>query len=292
MDGLGNQIFNYALGRRLSIELGVPLKLDLKRFSEKREFPFTYKLHNFNIKQDVATAEEIGRIRDGKGLNKLQSLQFKLRRRTSSYALKPYVIERIYEFDPEILTIPDNTYIAGLWQTEKYFKPVENQLREDLRLINEPDAKNKEFAEMINRVDSVSIHHRRKEFAGDRGKKDHQVLMTQAYYDRALKKISETVKNPHLFLFSDEMEWVKEHLRFDFPVVYVEHNLEEEKHIEDFRLLSLCKHNIISTSTFSWWSAWLNSNPDKIVIAPKTWFTGGKNDPRDVVPDEWLRMEV
>ncbi len=290
MDGLGNQMFNYALGRSLSLQLGYPLKLDITSFSEEREFPFTYKLHYFNIPQDIASTHEIEQIRDGYHLNPLQEAAFKLRRRLASYHEKPYVQERYYHFDPDILKIRDNTYLAGLWQSEKYFRPVAEQLRKDFVLKSKPDPLNQTFADQICAVNSISLHHRRQEFAGERGKQDNQVVMTQEYYDKALAYICQRVENPHLFIFSDEMDWVKANLRFNLPVVYVDHNREEEKHIEDFRLLSMCRYNIISTSTFSWWSAWCNPNPDKIVIAPKTWFSGGHNDPRDVVPESWIRI--
>jgi len=290
IDGLGNQMFNYALGRSLSLLSGYPLKLDLTSFEEEREFPFTYKLHYFNIEENIASRQEIEQIRDGFHLNAMKTLAFKLRRRLAPYHRKPYVMERFYHFDPGMLNIRDKTYMAGLWQSEKYFKPIESQLRTDFQLKHEPDDVNQKFAGMIQSVNAVSIHHRRKEFAGDRGKKDHQVVMTQDYYDKALKIIEEKVPQPHLFIFSDEIDWVRENLKFNFPVVYVDHNAEEEKHIEDFRLLSLCKHNIISTSTFSWWSAWCNSNPEKIVIAPRTRFSGGPLNPKDVIPDSWIQI--
>jgi len=290
MDGLGNQMFNYAFGRSLSLLSGHSLKLDLSSFEEEQEFPFTYKLHYFAIEENIASIRETEQIRDGYHLNKVQLLKFKLRRRLASYHHKPHVIERFYHFDPQMQHIRDNTYFAGLWQSEKYFKPVEKQIRADFQLKHEPDELNKKFVGMIQSVNAVSIHHRRKEFALERGKKDHQVLMTQEYYDKALKIIQEKVPDPHLFVFSDEIDWVKENLKFDFPVIYVDHNTEEEKHIEDFRLLSLCKHNIISTSTFSWWSAWCNSNPDKIIIAPRNRFSGGSFNPKDVIPDTWIQI--
>lgn len=290
MDGLGNQMFNYALGRSLSIQKGYRLKLDLSTFEEEREFPFTYKLHYFNIVEDPASREEIEKIRDGYHLSARKQFEFKLRRRLAPFPEKPYVAERFYHFDPDILKIRDNTYLAGLWQSEKYFSPVAGDLRKEFVLKSEPDPLNRQFAGQISAVNSVSLHHRRKEFAGDRGKQDNQVVMTQEYYDKALAIIRQRVDNPHVFIFSDEMDWVRKNLRFDLPVVYVDHNQEEEKHIEDFRLLSLCKHNIISTSTFSWWSAWCNPNPEKIVIAPKQWFSGGRNNPKDVVPDSWIRI--
>jgi hypothetical protein len=84
------------------------------------------------------------------------------------------------------------------------------------------------------------------------------------------------------------MEWVKQNLPVDFPCVYVAHNRREES-FKDMQLMSLCRHHVIANSSFSWWGAWLNASPEKLVIAPKSWFRNGNND-CDLIPDEWVRL--
>ena len=87
------------------------------------------------------------------------------------------------------------------------------------------------------------------------------------YYDKAIKFLTDNIKNPAFYIFSDDIEWVKNNFKIDFPSVYIQNALDKD--YEDMRLMSQCKHHIIANSTFSWWGAWLDTNPDKIVIAPE-----------------------
>ena len=109
------------------------------------------------------------------------------------------------------------------------------------------------------------------------------------YYERALKHITERVDKDALFVFSDDPEWVEQNMSFDCPVTFVRGN-SGAKSFEDLRLISLCKHQIIANSTFSWWGAWLNSNPNKIVITPRDWFANKGPDTRDLIPFSWIRL--
>jgi hypothetical protein len=108
------------------------------------------------------------------------------------------------------------------------------------------------------------------------------------YYDRCVKRLTERVKDPHFFVFSDDPQWSRDNLKLEYPAVYVDHNDMEHGH-EDLRLMSQCKHNIIANSTFSWWGAWLNNNRDKVVFAPKKWFVRANKNSDDIVPLNWLR---
>jgi hypothetical protein len=94
----------------------------------------------------------------------------------------------------------------------------------------------------------------------------------------------------HFYIFSDDMDWVKENLFFDFPVTYVTENYKRGKSCEDLYLMSLCKHNIIANSTFSWWGAWLNPNPQKVVITPRRWFNDQSYNASDLIPGGWHRL--
>ncbi len=108
------------------------------------------------------------------------------------------------------------------------------------------------------------------------------------YYQQAIKYIQTQVNDPHFFVFSDDIGWVKSHLKIPDPVNYVSNNDISSQ--EELLLMSSCKHNIIANSSFSWWGAWLNQYPEKIVIAPKKWFNLETIDTRDLIPETWIRL--
>jgi hypothetical protein len=110
-----------------------------------------------------------------------------------------------------------------------------------------------------------------------------------SYYHSAIKTITEQVENPHFFIFSDDLDWVKDNLDFIDNKTFIELDENTPDHEEMF-LMSQCKHNIIANSSFSWWGAWLNQNMDKIVIAPKKWFNDTTKDTSDLIPNTWVRL--
>ena len=105
-------------------------------------------------------------------------------------------------------------------------------------------------------------------------------------WQEAINFIVTKQKDLKLYLFSDEPEWIKTNFKTDFEFEII----NTYSSIADMQLMSLCKHNIIANSSFSWWGAWLNQNPDKIVIAPKQWFAAWEYDTKDLIPEKWLRF--
>lgn len=169
---------------------------------------------------------------------------------------------------PEIIDKDRNYYFDGYWQNENYFKHIEELIREQLII--------KEY----NLIESTSLHIRRTDYCKSNGY--HPVLEVD-YYQNALKIINHY---NNLVVFSDDINWCKDHLKFK-NINFVENDDE----IEDLIMMSMCKHNIIANSTFSWWAAWLNKNPDKKVIAPKKWFGDHVNlNTSDLIPDSWIKI--
>ena len=146
---------------------------------------------------------------------------------------------------------------------------------------------NADIAEKISQVNAVSLHVRRGDYISDK-KNAFIGVCTLDYYKTAIEKIKTQVDNPVFFVYSDDINWVKNNLVIDKTAVFVNHNRGQESY-NDMHLMSLCKHNIIANSSFSWWGAWLNTSPDKIVIAPKQWFAN-MQDTSDLLPDNWLKM--
>jgi len=281
--GLGNQLFQYALGRHLAEKNHLELKLDIAGFRE-------YKLHayglgHFNIAENFATDEEIARFqkyrrRPGKKwflYNKLIADEHK------------YVQEKQFHFDSRILEIGGEAYLDGYWQTEKYFKDIEHIIRKEVIVKTPLQGENAEVAEEIVATTSVAMHIRRGDYVTNRETNEYHGTCGLDYYRKAIEIISKKVNNPHFFIFSDDHKWAKDNIVLEYPATYVEHN-NADKNYEDLRLMNLCKHQIIANSSFSWWGAWLNPNKEKIVIAPKRWFQTPKMDTRDLLPDSWIRI--
>lgn len=263
--GLGNQLFQYAAGFRLAWRNHVPLKLDLSAFNSYTRR--AYSLSQFNISAAIATPDEI----------------------VSAYDKGNFIKEAGVSFDARILNCYGNIYLDGYWQSEKYFADISNIIRQEFTIKYEPDEKNKELANYINNCQSVAIHIRRGDYATDAQMNAVHGTLELQYYHRCISKLLERITDPHFFIFSDDPDWVRDNFHLDYPVTIISHN-GPQKNYEDLRLMSLCHHNIIANSTFSWWGAWLNLHPDKIVFAPVQWFNDQQIDTSDLIPESWHRL--
>jgi hypothetical protein len=284
MGGLGNQMFQYAMGRRLALQYQTDLFLDCTFLNTasphhiKRE----YELDIFKIKAQIATEQELKKFKPASGITrKFQQLFPGLFR----YKV---ITEKSHAFNSSILTAPDDSWLNGFWQTEKYFIDAEQIICADFEMKSALQGLNKTLAEKIKASQSVSIHVRRGDYTNPQVLAFHGMCSPDYYY-RAIETLSSKTNIQELFLFSDDTAWVKQHMKFNFPVTYIDHNTGKNN-FEDMRLMSLCKHNIIANSSFSWWAAWLNTNKNKTVIAPKNWIADKQVDTRDVIPDNWLRL--
>lgn len=270
--GLGNQMFQYALGRALSLEHVVPLTLDLgfllSRSSRSNFTPRNYGLDVFNISAEIIKEKE----------NFLK----KICRKVLPLPGK----EKFFSFDPKILKLGPNVYLDGYWQSPKYFEKYAEIIRKDFTLEEPLVGKSAELLEEIKNCASVGIHVRRGDYVGNAR---HPVL-DESYYKRGLEYISRKSKIDKIYIFSDDMGWCKENLQFNHPTAYVgtEHaGKYGEGHMV---LMSNCKNFVIANSTFSWWGAWLAQNPDKTVVAPQKWFFDPKMDTNDLILDGWIRL--
>ncbi len=282
LGGLGNQMFQYALGRNLALKNGVSLKMDIGAIGVEspKGTARNYNLHVFNIEENLASPDEIifYQSQPNDGLSKIKNIT----------RLKSFT-ERQFNFDPEILNLPDNVYLQGFWQTEKYFKSIKNVIRKDFMVKIPPSEANQEIIKEITGLNSVSLHIRRGDYVLNTKVKQIHGICSLAYYTRAITLIAERYPDIHLFVFSDDIGWAKKNLRPHHPLTFVDIN-DDFTNYEDLRLMSLCKHNIIANSSFSWWGAWLNSNSDKLVIAPKQWFAYNGFNTSDLIPEAWIKI--
>lgn len=284
--GLGNQLFQYATGRHLAIKNKTTLKLDLSEFE-------TYKLHAYSlapfaIDATVASKEEVAHF---KRYQRKPGRKWFLYNRLIADQ-KKYFQERQFHFDPEVLELKDPVYLDGFWQTEKYFKDIEETLRKEITLKVPLAPLSMDMAHRIAAEGNpVSMHIRRADYVKNPETMKFHGTCSIEYYLRAADIISKKVHTPHFFIFSDDPQWVKENIKLNHPTTYVDHN-KADKNYEDLHLMSLCKHHVLANSSFSWWGAWLDRNPNKVVIAPAKWFAQTKASVKthDLTPDNWIRL--
>ncbi|MBC7809591.1 MAG: alpha-1,2-fucosyltransferase [Burkholderiales bacterium] len=280
-DGLGNQLFQYAAGRRLAEAKQVPLKLDTRWFN--RSSLRTYKLPHYNIMAEMASPAEIARFTT----RNLQSKAWRyLHRRLLPHPLRRYYKEgKKFHYDPHFDRLPDDVYLQGWLQHEDYFKPIAAIIRRELMLCTALDSANLAMADQIRGIESVSLHIRRGDYLEPQIRATFG-LMSLDYYARAVQQVSQRVAQPHFFIFSNDLEWAKANLRIDFPVTFVDINTEEQDYA-DLYLMSQCKHHIIANSTFSWWGAWLGEHPSQVVYAPHQWRVNPKLNAHNTIPARW-----
>lgn len=264
--------------------------------------PREYALNGFNLEETFATPREIYRISGIPG-----TFQLRMGHAASRVTRKGSVIlglpvcppaekfrifrEERTEFQSEFVQLPDNTYLLGYWQSEQYFSSIEEIIRSEFTFKEPLAGRNRDLADKIEKCESVSLHVRRGDYISHPIVRQVHGVCTQEYYMEAIKEVTKSVSRPHFFVFSDDPQWVQEHLLIDYPVTYVTHNSVGDAS-EDLRLMSLCRHNIIANSSFSWWGAWLNENREKIVITPRVWFLESYRQNRDLLPAKWKKLDI
>jgi hypothetical protein len=284
MGGLGNQMFQYALARKLAHDRRTTAYIDLQFYENQAavDTPREYELGCFKLKPRILKPTkrpiEPEVLYIGKR-GKLRRVAHQLQKRAWKVYHEPH-----HEFDKSVLSAPNGTYLIGYWQSEKYFSDIRPLLLKDFMLSTPASGKNAQLLEQIQSCEAVSIHVRRGDYVTNKNASEFHGTKGQEYYDKALSVITKICKKPVLFVFSDDPEWCKENLKFTYRTVYVSGN---EKGFEDMRLMSHCRHNIIANSSFSWWAAWLNEHNDKIVVAPKQWFNEPGINTDDVLPTSW-----
>jgi hypothetical protein len=311
--GLGNQMFQYAAALALSLEKNTELKVDVSSYEGYKLRKYELEEY-FDIKTPKATAEEIASFRFDNPVKKVWNKLIpskKIRMLGLPYeeaglartALALYdnvsaphkrqtYQEPHYHFDRNFFNANKDVYLQGYWMSWKYFYKYNAQVREAFTIKKELVRHLDKLVSELQSSNSVSIHIRRTDYRTDPLMKKLKGEIPASYYKKAIEKIQQQSKNVVLYFFSDDIEWVKQNLQFnDLPVHYIDRSITLSA-IEDFYLMTQCKYNIIANSTFSWWAAYLNANKNKMVIAPKKWYSDASHyDYKDVYPKDWIIVE-
>lgn len=284
--GLGNQMFQYAMARALSLRLGLKLKLDLYDF-------LVYGLHHgYQLDSVFACQPEVARAEDIRALLgwRAQPLIKRLLLRSELRVLRSrrMVVEPHIHFWPGIASVSESAYLYGYWQSERYFADASTVIRTDFTFRNPLTGNNAALAAQIGKEKVVSLHIRRGDYVSDPKTRAVLELCPIDYYRAAAHYIAARIESPKFFVFSDDIAWARENLGLGFPCHYIDHNRGIDSYM-DMHLMSLCRHHILANSSFSWWGAWLNPRPEKIVVAPARWFAN-KLSSKDLVPASWVQL--
>ena len=286
MGGLGNQMFQYAAGKYLSMTNQCPLLLDLSFLLERENRPADfvfrdYDLDIFKLSVDFASISEVNKLKQWHSNKKINKLFRLLLGARPSYFKEPH-----FHFDSSLLTRKPPVYLDGYWQSEKYFKPIEQQIKKDFEFKSPVEEASLQLANEILQNKSVCVNIRRGDFVTS---STHGTTNLD-YYKKAESELLKIIDDPIYNVFSDDIEWCMENIKFNAPTKYISHEHAGNKFGNYLQLMSFCKHFIIPNSSFGWWAAWLSNHPGKIVIAPKKWFNDGPQDTFDLLPEEWIKI--
>jgi len=280
--GLGNQLFQYATAYAISTDAKLPLALDTNWYTNTHtDTSRPFVLDCFMINTRIATTREIldAKYPHGYFSKIIRYVQYKILR------------QHILDFNPKLAkTLYKNTYLDGFFQSEKYFTHHRDTLLSIFTLQEKCITPiYKDTLTKITGTEGVSLHIRRGDYISSNHTNAYHGTCALSYYENAMMYIRDYTEKPHIYIFSDDIKWVKENLQISLPHTFIS-DTNSLTAPQELKLMSRCKHNIIANSTFSWWGAWLNQNPDKIVIAPKKW-TNKTPDPHpNIIPNTWIRM--
>lgn len=283
--GLGNQLFQFAAARALSIHHQQPLLIDNRAFQVDgfRKFCLPLFMAEILVPSDTIEGQQ---ILPPPRNHWIAFLKWRL---TNGRTLQ-YIREKSLQFNPEILKAGPHCYLHGYWQSEQYFQHVAQQIRSDLTIRVKPAGENPEWLKRIASCVSVSVHVRRGDYVLDpKASRVHGTCSVEYYRRAAVELADRNSESPTFFVFSDDPHWAKENLHLPFTTYYLNHN-DDCHHYEDLRLMTACRHHIIANSSFSWWGAWLGCNPDRIVIAPGIWFKDPSRSDQSLIPAKWIRL--
>ncbi|MFT4667806.1 MAG: hypothetical protein ACI9XB_004780 [Gammaproteobacteria bacterium] len=286
--GLGNQMFQYSLGKHLAIKNGCPLCLDCGFLLDRRvkNPSYTYRDFDLDIFQLASPLFASKEVSHKHGLLRPKYLRF------LEYFHKAGSLNRVAEkqfaFDSSILEVPEKTYLTGYWQSASYFAEVESQIRSDLSFKEKISEQCSGLLAKIKENNSICLNVRRADYVGS---SIHGTLGND-YYLRAEKRIIEEVgAGFKIYVFSDDIKWCRENIRLQSEVYFVGHEYAGRKFRDYLELMINCKHFIIPNSSFAWWAAWLCPYDEKKVISPLKWFHGKGvfYEKETIVPKGWIR---
>lgn len=280
--GLGNQLFQYTFGQYVAKKINTRVVYDIQTNSKSKNFT--------SRDLDIASLFDITLSDHHQAKNKKlfnNGFLWRIKRKLTQYfpiLNKKYIVQKNAHY--LLKNLKDNVYYEGYWQNYSYPDVIKEYL------INEISSKEKiiiredDFMKNIRENETVAIHIRRDDYIKIKKNKKLYSICELSYYEKAVELIKQKIKNPKFLIFTQDKEWASEHFNGEEY-----HLVKTNTALEDMLYMKNCKHIIMANSTFSWWGAWLNQNPDKMIIAPKKWYNGKINKSiENLIPLSWIKI--
>ena len=274
MGGLGNQMFQYAFGAYLAQQHNTDLWLDCSSFGSDTLRDFMLDRWQVTVRQAPRTV----RSRIPCGCNWYHSW-------LSSRQTLRRITEKPFGFRRQYLETPDDSFLDGYWQSEKFLPGMKLRLQAEFQPAGSTHRKTRALARKMASDGAVSLHVRRTDYLG----LSYAGPCPVSYYERSVADLLARHADIRLFVFSDDIPWCRQQFQFPCPVTFVDHNDAFTAH-EDIWLMSRCRYHVIANSTFSWWGAWLGEDETGEVYAPQDWFSDQTMDSRAILPESWHRI--
>lgn len=286
--GLGNQLFQYSFLKSLQIKYGCEnVKADLSFYNGiKNDNVKVPRIEKLKVILNIASNKELSDACMFKHVGNPKTIKYKANIFLEKSFNKNYYFENDRDYR-DLSKILNFKYYDGYWQSWRYMEGIENTLRNEFVLKDKLSVETKKTIDLISNENSVFIGIRRGDYLANNRSRKRFGIFSNDYFNKAVEIIKEKVDNPILYVFSNDIKWVKENMKFNCETVYREDE-DQTSDIEELFIMASCKHAIIVNSTFYWWGAWLINNKDKIVIAPDKWFADGS--PIDIVPETWIKI--
>ena len=281
--GMGNQLFQYATAKALALRLGVELVLDLNWYIEKNNSHCKFVLDRFNLEDKTFTSSDKLPVI-------IRKVFYKIAEKLSPLGGTLPVLKDVdFKFNSNLLNLQHPVFLDGYWQNELYFREYRQELINIFDIKSEINIETKQLLETITDSNSICIHIRRGDYITNTKAANINGICSKDYYYQAINILTKNIDSPICYIFSDEPQWAKVNLEFEYQSVFVDINSKDNPEL-DFLLMRSCKYFIIANSTFSWWAAWLASFKEKKVIAPKTWFLNDILNKNMKLPENWIRI--
>lgn len=294
--GLGNQLFQYAMAKAISLKLNRKLYIDRSWYND------VLLLEDYNDKNATTRREYLlnefalkTKTKSDYYLNWIKRLQVYSKRSKLFRQLMNSILNKLafkefnyQNFSLDDIAISPQVILSGHWQNNKLIEDYKIDIIEELQLANNILESSIKILNEIENAHSVSIHFRRGDYLSKPNSSKLHATCSKEYYQTCIDKMDKLIDNPQYFIFSDEIEWVRTNMDLPQNAIFIDDNTQAHEHLH---LMSCCKHQITANSTFSWWAAWMNKNSDKIVFTPKYWYYDNKlNNTIIRIPEEWIKI--